>query len=123
MGGEQQQQQKPQRIGGEVKETENMRLEIVSSIPVPDCVNESSPCVISLGHGANNHNHHQAFVMSGIGNARSSSSSSSLSCSECDCEGAFIMDRDCNNGSTKWNHIHTPAGFSGFPFAACHLTV
>ncbi|EEF33182.1 F-box/kelch-repeat protein At2g44130 [Ricinus communis] len=123
LGGEQQQQQlQLQTSGEEVKENENMRLEIVTSIPVPACVTGSNPCVISLGYDANKH--HQVFVMSGNGNGNGRrTSSSSLSCSECDCEGAFILDRDCNNGSTKWNHVHTPVGFSGFPFSASHLTI
>ncbi|KAJ9187170.1 hypothetical protein P3X46_002657 [Hevea brasiliensis] len=113
---------------GEVKENENMRWEIVNSLPLPECIIRTNPCVISLGQDAQgvkrnnkNNNKQRVFVVSGSG--RRSPSSSSLSCSQCDYKGAFILDRDCNNGNTKWNHIHTPAGFSGFPFSACNLSI
>ncbi|KAJ9173914.1 hypothetical protein P3X46_017001 [Hevea brasiliensis] len=124
LGGEQHQLQQQRRIGGEVKENENMRWEIVNSILLPDCITGTNPCMISLGEGAQEIkrndkviNKHRVFAMSGSGRRSPSS------CIECDCQGAFILERDCNNGSTKWDHIHTPSGFSGFPFSACYLTI
>lgn len=115
LGGESQQQQLPLPSNGEVKNNdEKMKWEVVSSISLP--YTGTNPCVISLGYGDNKQ---RMFVMSSSG----SRSQSSVSCSECDCEGTFILDRDCNNGNNKWNHVHTPAGFSGFPFSACYLSI
>ncbi|XP_050203439.1 F-box/kelch-repeat protein SKIP20 [Mercurialis annua] len=89
---------------------EDMSVEIVDSIQLPDCLIGNSPFVSSLGYG-------KVFVMGGK-NVRTS-----VSCNECECEGAFILDKDWKNGSVKWNHVHTPVQFSGFPFSACHLTM
>lgn len=126
-GGEQQQLHQQRRICGEMKGTENMRWEIVNSILLPERITGTNPCMISLGDDedkVNNNNNHSVFVMSGsVRRSSSSSSSKSCSCNECDYEGAFILESDCSNGTTKWNHIHTPAGFSGFPFSVCYVTI
>ncbi|XP_065863057.1 F-box/kelch-repeat protein SKIP20 [Euphorbia lathyris] len=110
-------------LAGEQQQQQQNQLGKVNSIPVPDCINGTNPCVINLGY-SNDSNKNRLLVISG--NCRrlpSSSGSGSSSCSECDSEGAFILERDCSNGSTKWNHIHSPSGFSGIPFSASYLQI
>ncbi|KAJ6289597.1 hypothetical protein OIU78_025511 [Salix suchowensis] len=62
---------------------------------------------------------HRLFVLSGGGGRVSST----LDCGECDGEGAFLSDGYSNNGTIKWKHIHTPVGFSGFPYSASSLII
>ncbi|WCJ32499.1 Galactose oxidase/kelch repeat superfamily protein [Euphorbia peplus] len=110
-------------LAGEQNENQNQeqRWEKVNTIPVPECINGTNPCVINLGY-SNEINKNRLMVISGNGRSSESSSSSS-SCSECDGEGAFMVERDSSNGSSKWKHIHSPAAFSGFPFSASYLQI
>ncbi|KDP29533.1 hypothetical protein JCGZ_19246 [Jatropha curcas] len=98
----------------QIHQNDEIRWELIRSNPVPDC--GKNPFVMNIGYGDNKN---RVFLVSGS----SRRSESSFSCSECDFEGTFILDKDCNNGRTKWNHVHTPAEFSGFPFSACYLTI
>lgn len=105
LGGEQQQQ------NGEVKEYDSKEenWKVVNSIPLPDSIVGSSPCVAALGGGVED----KIFVMGGGGRGSSLSSS---------CE-AFAMERDRKSNKYKWNHILTPPSFTGFPFSASHLVI
>lgn len=103
-------QQLQQRLSGkEVKENEKMIWEIVNSIPLSECMSGENPCVIRPREGAKgvkkndkNNNKPRIFMVSD----RGSSCSSLMSCSECD-RRVFILERDCNNRNTKWNHIQS----------------
>lgn len=116
---------KEQQQNGEVVEGK-----IVSSIvPLPKSVTEgsSSPCV-SVTTLHNSQQQQKVFVMTGNGGRGCSSSSSaaalsSFICNECEGEGAFIMERDMSNGNIKWDHVHLPVGFSGFPCSASFLLI
>ncbi|KAJ6683433.1 hypothetical protein OIU85_007147 [Salix viminalis] len=69
--------------------------------------------------GSQEDRNHRLFVMSGGGGRVSST----LDCGECDGEGAFLSDGYSNNDTIKWKHIHTPVGFSGFPYSASSLII
>jgi len=120
LGGDQQQQQQSREV---VKVSDTIRLEIVGSIPLPNCITGTNPCVTTFNYvgqeGGNHKNKHRLFVMSGGGGR----GSSTLACGECDGEGAFISDGYSNDGTIKWNHIHTPVEFSGFPYSASSLII
>lgn len=117
LGGEQQSQQQQSREV--VKVSDNIRLEIVSSIPLPNCITGTTPCVTALDYVGQEGGNHRLFVMSGGGGR----GSSTLACGECEGEGAFLSDGYGNNGTIKWRHIHTPVGFSGFPYSASSLVI
>lgn len=118
MGGEQQQQ-----LSRQVKVDDSNRWEIISSIPLPNCITGTIPCVTTLGYVAqeegNQKNIHRVFVMSGSGGR----GSSTLACGDCDGGGAFISDGYSKNSTINWKHIHTPVGFSGFPYSASSLII
>ncbi|KAJ6917675.1 F-box/kelch-repeat protein SKIP20-like [Populus alba x Populus x berolinensis] len=120
LGGDRQQQQQSREV---VKVSDTIRLEIVDSIPLPNCITGTTPCVTTFDYvgqeGGNHKNKHRLFVMSGGGGR----GSSTLACGECDGEGAFISDGYSNDGTIKWNHIHTPVEFSGFPYSASSLII
>ncbi|KAJ6859675.1 F-box/kelch-repeat protein SKIP20 [Populus alba x Populus x berolinensis] len=117
LGGEQQSQQQQSREV--VKVSDNIRLEIVSSIPLPNSITGTTPCVTALDHVGQEGGNRRLFVMSGGGGR----GSSTLACGECEGEGAFLSDGYSNNGTIKWRHIHTPVGFSGFPYSASSLVI
>ncbi|KAG5242229.1 F-box/kelch-repeat protein [Salix suchowensis] len=118
LGGDQQRQQN--RVV--VKVSDTVILEIVSSIPLPNCITGTTPCVTAfdyVGQGGTRKNKHRLFVMSGGGGR----GSSALACGDCDGEGAFISDENSNDGTIKWKHIYTPVGFSGFPHSASSIII
>uniref|UniRef100_A0A6N2LN80 Uncharacterized protein n=1 Tax=Salix viminalis TaxID=40686 RepID=A0A6N2LN80_SALVM len=115
LGGEQQSQQQQSREA--VKVSDNVRLEIVSSTPLPNCITGTTTCVTALDYVGQEDRNHRLFVMSGGGGRLSST----LDCGERDGEGAFLSDGYSNNGTIMWKHIHTPVGFSGFPYSASSL--
>ena len=117
MGGEQQSQQQQSREA--VKVRDNVRLEIVSSTPLPNCITGTTTCVTALDYVGQEDRNHRLFVMSGGGGRVSST----LDCGECDGEGAFISDENSNDGTIKWKHIYTPVGFSGFPYSASSIII
>lgn len=93
-----------------------MRWEIVNSISLLKDKSATNSSVIGLekmfeGVRRNNKNNNKqrVFVLSD----RGSSSSSSISCRECDPR-AFILERVCNNGNTKWNYIYNLVRFLDF---------
>ncbi|KAB5548526.1 hypothetical protein DKX38_011932 [Salix brachista] len=105
-----------------VKVSDTIILEIVSSIPLPNCITGTTPCVTTfdyVGQGGTRKNKHRLFVMSGGGGR----GSSALACGDCDGEGAFISDENSNDGTIKWKHIYTPVGFSGFPYSASSIII
>ncbi|XP_018811782.2 F-box/kelch-repeat protein SKIP20-like [Juglans regia] len=114
---------------GGVKELDNSKNIIwkaVDHVQLPGGINgTTSLCVNTLGLGpdqyfANTHNQQpqRVFLMSSGGGGGRGTSSSSVTCGECECagEGTYIF-------STKWNHVHTPPAFSGFPYSASCLMV
>ncbi|KAK9288036.1 hypothetical protein L1049_016481 [Liquidambar formosana] len=93
-------------------------------------IGSSPPCVTALGGGGEGGGGgDRIFVMGGRSRRRGSSSSIGggggevSSCGECDGEGAMVIERDSKGDKYKWNHIHTPLNFTGFPYSASYLLV
>ncbi|CAM8972440.1 hypothetical protein QQ045_028414 [Rhodiola kirilowii] len=92
-----------------------------SVVQVPEGLRGSSLLsVVSSGLDAGGCD--QVFVMGGSSNrpgqVSSSTSNDSGASPCCDGEGAFSLGRD-----KKWRHVHTPSGFSGFPYSASYLVI
>lgn len=109
IAGEEQQQQ--QTGIGEIREYEREaeRWRVLSSIPLPHPefgLGRSSKCLVSLDGGGDG-NSRRMLVMSSGGEGKA---------------GAFILERN-DKGKTKWNHVHVPPQFTGFPYSAAHLHV
>ncbi|KAJ8755361.1 hypothetical protein K2173_019159 [Erythroxylum novogranatense] len=87
----------------------DQKLRVSSVVAVPDWISGTTLCATGLGCSKHKSNH-RVFVMG------------CAACGECD-GGAFIVDVDDKRGSSKWNHVHTPSGFSKFPYSASYLSV
>ena len=108
---------------GEIREYEREadRWRVVSSIPLPHPefgLGGSSKCVINLdgdgdgdGDGKKKSGRRMLMVMGSGGEGEGKGK-----------VGAFILERNPNEeGKTKWNHVHVPPQFNGFPYSAAHL--
>lgn len=105
-------------------------VKVLKSIQLPKGINGTSLCVTALGHDKEHQERIFVVSSSGGGDRGVLSSSSSSSCGECECEcegeGAYIVEREINGkggSTTKWNHVHTPVAFAGFPYSASYLFI
>lgn len=119
--------------GKESHDSSQFLRKVVNPVKLPSGISGTSVSVTALGLPKdhcfpNNRNQRlqRIFVMGSNGSGRgTSSSTSTCGDSECEGEGAFIVERESNSkaGSpSKWSHVHTPPGFSGFSYwASCIL--
>lgn len=88
---------------------------VKSVIRVPEGMSGSNlPCVASSDQvvvmGSSSNRPDQVSCSTSDGNSRAGSC--------CDGDAAFIYGKN-----KKWRHIHTPTGFSGFPYSASYLVI
>ncbi|KAB1218201.1 F-box/kelch-repeat protein SKIP20 [Morella rubra] len=130
--------QQQQQYNGRVKESDisnKIIWDVENSVQLPRGINGTSfACVNALGLDQDqcsvddpNQQMQWIFLMGSGGGGRGTSSAA-VTCGDCECEGegAYILEwkRDSKGGSTsKWNHVHTPAAFSGFPYSASSLLI
>lgn len=113
MGSEQEEQQQHE-------EAKEKPWKTVSSIKLSRSIIGTPPCVTNLANGTREDGH-RVFVMSSRG-CGGGDSCGGRDSGGCEGETGFIMERE-RNGNTKWNNVHTPMEFSGFPFSASSFLV
>ncbi|GKU92280.1 hypothetical protein SLEP1_g6030 [Rubroshorea leprosula] len=109
LGSEQEEQQQHE-------EAKEKPWKTVSTIKLSRSIIGTPPCVTNLAYGTREDGH-RVFVMSSRGGGGGDNCGGG-----CEGETGFIMERE-RNGNTKWNHVHTPMEFSGFPFSASSFIV
>lgn len=120
------QQQEQEKGGGKElsHNSSNIMWKVVNSAQLPSGISGGTSVSVTALGLAKDGQLQQIFVMSSNGGGRGTGTTGG----ECEGEGAYILEREISNNSNggsaaKWNNVHTPAGFSGFPYSASCLVI